>query len=104
VSCRAPSTDRITVVDPGRGFFITNLQLLWGRTDTGDGSSQGDAGGRYFQPGYGVGGWEGDSIDIHWGVWKDHESPDLFLSGSDNCQSDYGLALVLTGPAGVSPF
>jgi hypothetical protein len=104
VSCRAPSTDRITVVDPGRGFFITNLQLSWGRTDTGDGSSQGDAGGRYFQPGYGVGGWEGDSIDIHWGVWKDHESPDLFLSGSDNCQSDYGLALVLTGPAGVSPF
>jgi hypothetical protein len=103
-SCRAPSTDRITVVDPGRGFYITNLQLSWGRSDTGDGSSHGDAGGRYFQPGYGVGGWDGDSIDIHWGVWKDHESPDFLLSGSDDCQSDYGLAVVLTGPAGVSPF
>lgn len=104
LTCKASSTDRLTFTDPGHGFFVTNLQVSFGRKDTGDGSSGGFDGDRMFFPAYSLGDWEGDSIDVRWGVWRDHVSPYLGIDGWDECQSGYQVAVVLSGPAGVAPF
>jgi hypothetical protein len=104
MTCASPGTDILTTVDPGRGFVVTGLTALWGRTDSGDHDADGYDGSRTFFPGYGFGSWQGDSIGVSWGVWRSHTSPDFLLSSFDMCESNYQVAVVLTGPAGVSPF
>lgn len=104
MNCASPGTDVLTTVDPGRGFVVTGLTARWGRTDSGNGDNNGDDGSRTFSPGYGFGAWQGDSISVSWGVWRSHTSPYILLSGYDVCESDYQIAVVLTGPAGVAPF
>lgn len=104
INCFPPSADTLTAVDPGKGFVVTGLGATWGRTDSGDGDYNGDAGSRTFFPGYGFGEWSGDSIRVNWGVWRSHTSPYGMLSGWDSCVSSYQIAVSLSGPAGVSPF
>lgn len=103
--CLPPGRDVLTVRDPGRGFVVTGISAHWGRTDTGDGDGYGNPGNHMFAPGYGFGDWNGDSIDVKWGVWRSHESPSIWLADpSISCRSEYQIAVTLSGPAGVSPF
>jgi hypothetical protein len=104
MNCANPGTDILTTVDPGRGFVVTGLTARWGRSDSGNGDMDGDDGSRTFFPGYGFGAWQGDSISASWGVWRSHTSPYFMLSAYDLCESDYQIAVILTGPAGVAPF
>lgn len=103
--CLAPAKDGLKITDPGRGFFVTGVSLLWtGRTDSGDGSSMGDDGNRIYYPGYGFTEWYHDEIGVKWGVWRSHQSPYFLLPAFNQCQSSYQLAVILSGPAGVAPF
>jgi hypothetical protein len=118
INCPLPGKDSLISLpdvkgaDPkrfflGRGFVVVGLNASWGRTDAGNGDGWGYAGSRTFTPGYGFSDWYGDNqerIDVSWGVWRSHRSPDVLLSGFDDCQSMYQLAVVLSGPAGVAPF
>jgi hypothetical protein len=104
-TCWSPGTDYLTTPDPGRGFVVTALTLAWGRNDTGDGDGFGDAGSRVFTPGYSLGDWNGNTLPVHFGVWRSHRSPYLFDPSLDFCLSQYIVTSVtLTGPAGMPPF
>jgi hypothetical protein len=103
--CLPPGRDLLTVRDPGRGFVVTGISAHWGRTDTGDGDGNGNPGNHMFAPGYAFGDWNGDTIEVKWGVWRSHTSPSIWLADPDVwCRSDYQIAVTLSGPAGVSPF
>ena len=102
IACKSPSADRLIVLDPGRGFSFANFKMWYGRTDSGMGSASGEDGSRTFYPEYAFGNWQGNTIDMRWGVWRDHESPYLALPGYDTCLSDYTIAVILSGPAGVA--
>jgi hypothetical protein len=116
VDCPAPGQDRLRGPDryaysrsifAGRGFVLVGLNASWGRTDSGNGDGWGNAGSRTFFPGYGFSDWYGQDqeiIDVSWGVWRSHMSPEIFLSGYDICSSSYQIEVVLSGPAGVAPF
>lgn len=104
LTCAQPGVDTLTIPDPGRGFIVTGLSASWGRMDSGDGDRYGDPGSRAFFPGYGLGNWNGDTIDVHWGVWREHSSPIYVAPGHDTCLSQYSIAVTLWGPVGVSPF
>lgn len=110
INCPPPGVDQLRIVDPGRGFDVTGLGATWGRMDSGNGAGNGEPGNRIFYPGYSFGEWaaggrkEEDSVDVHWGVWRSHESPYITLPGYDQCLSNYTISVILSGPAGVSPF
>jgi hypothetical protein len=100
------------------------MTVWFGRTDAGDGDLYGHAGDRVFTPGYSVGDWTRASlavtrqhskevwmIPVSWGVWRSHTSyaglgAQFRAAGEpdDLCESNYQVALTLTGPAGVAPF
>ena len=105
INCPLPNTDSLEVVDPGRGFAVTSIGLLSGRTDSGDGDKDGNGGSRSFFPGYGIGPWVGNSVSVSWGVFRSHTSPSWggLVSGADVCQSYYQVLLTVSGPSGV-PF
>ncbi len=107
IDCRATGADTLTMIDPGKGFVVTGLNANWtGRTDSGQGDSNGDEGGRTFSPGYGFGDWNGASIPVRWGVWREHSSTQGIYGGmsADSCKSSYQITVNLNGPVGVSPF
>jgi hypothetical protein len=104
-TCWSPGGDYLTTHDPGRGFVVTGLTFAWGRNDTGDGDGFGDAGSRVFTPGYSLGDWNGDTLPVHFGVWRSHHSPYLWVPSIDFCMTEYIVTSVtLTGPAGIPPF
>lgn len=105
IDCSAVGTDTLTVVDPGKGFVVTGLNANWtGRTDSGDGSEEGEPGSRTYSPGYGFGEWNGNAVAVRWGVFRSHRSANLAIGPMDHCTSSYQIAVTVTGPAGVSPF
>jgi len=107
INCKATGADTLTVIDPGKGFVVTGLYANWtGRTDSGDGDSNGDEGTRTYSPGYGFGEWNGNSIPVRWGVWREHSTNSGIIGApsNDQCTSSYQISVSLSGPAGVSPF
>ena len=103
--CWSPGTDYLTTIDPGRGFVVTALTFTWGPTDSGNGDLEGREGDRTFAPGYSLGDWNGNTLPVRWGVWHMHTSPHIFDPSYDDCISEYVVtSVILTGPAGISPF
>lgn len=123
LTCRAPGSDQL-YFNPPAGYDVSGMTVWFGRTDAGDGDLYGHAGDRVFTPGYSVGDWTRASlavtrqhskevwmIPVSWGVWRSHTSyaglgAQFRAAGEpdDLCESNYQVALTLTGPAGVAPF
>ena len=107
IDCKAAGADTLTMIDLGKGFVVTGLNADWtGRTDSGNGDRDGNEGTRTYSPGYGFGDWNGNSIQIRWGVWREHSTNMGIIGGAseDVCSSSYTISVNLNGPAGVSPF
>lgn len=109
LDCPRPSYDSLATIDPGNGFTVVGLAMTNGRTDTGNGDRNGEAGNHLFSPGYSFGAWDGPyeghyRTVVSWGVFRSHSSPSFLGSSRDVCESNYQLEVTLSGPAGVQPF
>jgi hypothetical protein len=127
IDCKSPGTD-ILVFNRRNGFEVVSATMASGRTDSGDGDENGDAGSRVFTPGYSFGDWNGDSLGVNWGVFRSHTSGKFHVDagviapgdnstglpipwadagtgpGDDRCSSIYTItSLTLSGPAGLTP-
>lgn len=104
IDCMAPGSDGLEFRSL-RGFVVTHITAVHGRTDSGDGDENGDAGSRVFTPGYGFGTWYRNVVEYRWGVFRSHSTHahDPY-QWHDHCSSKYKItSLTLFGPAGVAP-
>jgi hypothetical protein len=104
IDCMAPGSDGLEFRNL-RGFVVTHVTAVHGRTDSGDGDENGDAGSRVFTPGYGFGSWYRNVVEYKWGVFRSHSTHahDPY-QWHDHCSSKYRItSLTLFGPAGVTP-
>ncbi|WP_146112039.1 hypothetical protein [Brevundimonas vesicularis] len=96
-------SDRIILNFLKPGFEGSAFSVGFCRSDTGDGSANGSAGGRYLYGRYDAR-WDGDDIVIDRAMWQNHTSPQMLTSGANTFQSCFrDLRITVTGPAGVSP-
>lgn len=119
--CKRPGTDTFIPKPLPRGFEVTAIGMVNGRTDTGDGNGMlnDEPGNHLFIPGYSITWGQTkvatgrdrdklvDSIAIGWGIWRSHTSPGLGPNSpsEDICMSAYQIVSVTAvGPAGLAPF
>jgi len=110
IDCKSPGTDLVFFDTLPKGFEVSGVVFWHGRTDSGDGVDGGYAGNRMFFPRYSLGPWSRVSdtqslLQVKWGVWRSHTSPSVLGDDpTDDCSSNYQLAVSVIGPAGVPVF
>lgn len=116
LSCWSPGRDLYDIVDPGRGWVVTGYWYWVGRSDAGGGDATGRPGSRTFTGAYDVSIHQYEkgkrAMVVDYGVWSSVSSAhsgelDVLLSrdtSARGCGSWYKLNVILSGPAGTSPF
>ncbi|HTS01593.1 MAG TPA: hypothetical protein VMN04_03660 [Thermoanaerobaculia bacterium] len=96
--------DTLSLVKLGGGFVVVGLAASHGPDDTGETAASGGPGFREFAGAYRWEPWTGSRINFEWGVWKNVEGKQGSASSSCEWFSTYQISVVVSGPAGASPF